>query len=562
MRSLHRKIFELNSNNKYHFIFVLVSLACLIMLKLAYLAQGLFDRIMSVSSFLAWHTMFEFFNLLVASAIFLISYYTYDQTHNLRSIVFGSTYATVGMIGLFHTLSYKGMPMFFVENVCANRATTYWILYSIITAVGYLTASHIPADLKCKYNKLPFIVVPLAISLISFYTVTYFPGVLPAMYIEGQGLTPLKIILEYVVIGIFVLAVVRYLAEYRRTKDHMVILLCMAMVISVFSRLAFTLYGSVYDIYNYLGHIFLIISNYIVFKVIFITGVQKPYMELSKAQSELKRYAENLDQLVTERTSELERINQKLMDDLEYARDIQKAMLPTSLPEINGVSFAAAYFPAERLSGDFYNVFKLDEHSVAICIGDVSGHGVPAAMLTVFVNESIEGFKKSNGDSSNLKSPSEVLNSIYVSFNRTNFKEEVYVVLLFGIYDTRTRVLKYSSGGMNVPPLIVRESGEVSELPVQGFPICKFLEFYPVNYTDYEIKLNKGDKVLFYTDGLTEAENLKGEYFSGERLKKVLSQSKDKTASMTVDSISGAVFEFIGNKELKDDITCLVMDVT
>src|SRR5690606_25604965 len=98
-------------------------------------------------------------------------------------------------------------------------------------------------------------------------------------------------------------------------------------------------------------------------------------------------YSENLNLLVKQRTKDLEEANTMLLKDIEYAKEMQLRLLPNTLPEDSTVTFNAEYLPAERLSGDFYNVIRLDEENLAIYIGDVAGHGVSAAMLTIFVNQ-------------------------------------------------------------------------------------------------------------------------------------------------------------------------------
>lgn len=211
-----------------------------------------------------------------------------------------------------------------------------------------------------------------------------------------------------------------------------------SMVLSIYSEIAFTQYASVYDIYNYLGHIYKFLAFFIIFKVMFINNIRKPYIELYDAKQEIKHYADNLDLLVQTRTEELRKLNNQLMDDLRYAKDIQKAVYPSRLPQEREVVFDTRYFAAEIVSGDFYNIFRRDEDNIAFFIGDVSGHGVPAAMLTVFVNQTVRTILDIE---LGIIKPSKVLNSIYKSFNETNFKEEVYIVMIYALYNKRKRYL-------------------------------------------------------------------------------------------------------------------------
>lgn len=534
--------------------------SCLIF-KLSGLFHGQFEKVMGVVTYLSWHNLFEFSGALVCFSVFIVPYYTYGEDKNLKALFVGSIFLASGILDIFHTLSFKGMPEFLIENRDANRATTLWILSRLITSIGLFAASFIGPETRTRTDKRLFLVAAVLISFSSLTVVTYYPDLLPPMYIDGIGLTRVKKILEYIAMALFAATLVRFLIRYRETQDNLEVMFCIALLLNIFAEYAFISYYSVYDIYNYLGHIYKFVASFVIFRVIFIRDVQKPYIELSRAKDEIKAYAENLDRIVDERTRELKQTNQKLIEDLEYARDIQKALLPSSLPREHEVCFDARYFPAERVSGDFYNVFKLDEQHIGVYIGDVCGHGVPAAMLTVFLNQSMKMIHEEGPEGVKIMSPADVLKNIYKSFNNTNFREDIYLVLLYGVYNRKTKEFVYASAGINVPPLVMEAGGRVSELPVRGFPICKFIEFYSGDYTDMQIQLQKGDKVLFYTDGLIDAENSEGERFSDSRLKAVVERNINQPDVVLAEEITQSVFGFTGSNKLKDDVTFFIMEV-
>lgn len=548
--------------NKNVFAFSAVFIFSFLLFNFAYLLEDWFCGIMNVATYLTWHNLFEFTSILVSFGVFTVSYYTFDQTGDVRFLFLGSVFLSVGLIDMFHTLSFKGMPDFFVPNDSANRATTFWIIARLIAAAGFLATGFIPSHTKCMLKKSIFSMSSFILSIAVLVVVVWFPDILPPMYIENAGgLTKTKIVLEYIVIAIFIAAIITMLFDYKRSGDMSDISLSCALIVTIFSELAFVRYNRVYDIYNYLGHVYKFIAYFIIFRVVFIHNVQKPYNELSQAQNELRNYAENLDKLVEQKTGQLRKMNRKLLEDLEYARDIQRSLLPLHLPLEDGVSFSAGYFPAERVSGDFYNIFKIDEHNIGLYIGDVSGHGVPAAMLTVFAKQSIKSRKETENGTYEIYSPASVLDNVFKSFNSTNFKGEVYFVMLYGVFNRNTRELTYASAGINVPPLILRRNGTVEELPIRGLPICKISDIYPVKYEDSVIALNKGDKLLFYTDGLIEADNIDGEMYSARRLKKLLEKNSSKSASGLSESIVKDVFDFTNPGRLVDDITFFTMEV-
>lgn len=468
----------------------------------------------------------------------------------------------MGILDMFHTLSFKGMSYFLVENSGANRATTYWVIARLVGATGITAGSFIKTNKRSQVDRRVFLGFSLIFSLVIIIIATYFPNLLPTMYIEGVGITQIKAISEYVVILLLCFSGILYLKQYLKRKDSSNLMFSIAIITSIFSELAFVKYSSVYDIYNYIGHVYKFISYFIIFRIAFVNNIEKPYLALFKAKNKLKEYAGNLNNLVAERTKELNKMNQKLLDDLEYARDIQMAILPDKLPNSDTVTFETRYYPAERVSGDFYNITRLDEQWIGMYIGDVSGHGVPAAMLTVFLSQSIKTTKETEGNKFEVIRPSKVLNNLYELYNKVNFKDEVYILVLYAIYNVKTKELVYSSAGMNAPPILLKNNNTISELSIKGLPICKLMNLYPPAYEDKTVQLENGDKVFFYTDGLVESNDKNtGETFTEENLKKLLSQHGSKCSIELCNKIDKSIKNISENAGLKDDITFFTMQV-
>lgn len=533
----------------------------LVLFEKIYLLQPYFGKIMSVSVYLSWHTLLEYASIIISVCIFLIPYYAYQQHRRLRGIVIANIFLIMSIIDMFHTLSYKGMPFFLIENNTANRATTFWIISRLVGALGFVTVTLIKMNQKSRIDRRVFSGISVALTLIILGVVTYFPDLLPAMYIEGKGVTALKKILEYAIILLLIFAGARYFVQYLNKEDKISYMFVMAVIFSVFSELAFVRYYSVYDINNYLGHIYKFISYYIVFRAVFINNIQKPYLQLFEAKKELKASERNLNLLVTERTKELSEKNQKLLRDLEYAREIQKAMIPDKLPNSDKVVFEAGYYPAERVSGDFYNIFRLDEHRIGMYIGDVSGHGVPASMLTVFSYQSIKTTRELEGNRFEIIRPAKVLMNLYELYNNAHFMNDVYILVLYAIFDTRTNELIYSSAGMNAQPLIVKQSG-IWEMDIRGLPICNLMDLCKADYTDKTIQLEKGDRIFFYSDGLVELNNKQtGEYFSLENLKNILTENHGRNSADVCLEIDKQIRNFADEGSLKDDVTYFMLQV-
>lgn len=525
------------------------------------LYNNFFTQIMSVATYLTWHNLFEFLSIFASFSIFIVTYYIYDQSGNLRIIMLACSFVVMGFLDTFHTLSFKGMADFFIVNDSANRSTTFWILSRLIGSLGFLTASLIPANKTSKLNKWLFITPTILLIISLLVIVTFKSDFFPAMYIEESGLTEIKIILEYIVVIVMIATFFIIQREYRIFNKRLDYLVMIALLLSIFSEFAFVSYGSVYDAYNYLGHLYKVAAYYFLFKAIYVENVTIPYKELVIAQNELKEYSDNLNYLVKERTKELENINHILMNDIESARLMQRSLLPEKLPQDLHVSFYASYIPAERLSGDFYNVIKLDEENIALYIGDVAGHGVSAAMLTVFANQNIKPVKDPESDTNEIISPGYVLKNLYKSFNVTNYKIETYLVMLYGIYNTKKRSFTYASGGINVPPMIIKSSGEILEMDTEGFPICKLGDFFMPYFKDISIQLNPGDKILLYTDGLVEVKSEKGIIFNQQDLKDFLIQNYYMKASILYTSIKEHFLHKVGQDSLMDDVTFLMIEI-
>lgn len=541
---------------------ILIFLLSVVLYVIAALYNDTFMNLMSVSNYLTWHIIFEFSSIMVSFSIFTVAYFVYEESGSLRIIMLGCAFLAMGILDSFHTLSFKGMADIFIPNTTANRATTLWILSRTFGSIGFLSAAYIPINLKSNIKKLVFAGITAIFSFFLFLITTYHSDYLPQMLVEGAGLTKIKVMMEYLIILIMGYTFIIVAIEYEKTSSRREYMFMVALIFLMFSEFAFTNYGSVYDAFNYLGHIYKIIAYMVLYKAIYIENVSQPYREMKKARYELKEYSDNLNFIVKQRTKELEEMNAVLMNDIEYAREMQRCLMPSQMPQEPEVSFHAEYLPAERLSGDFFNVVKLDENNIAVYMGDVSGHGVSAAMLTVFAFQNILPLKEEEDGAYEIISPGYVLKTIYKGFNKTNFNVETYIVMLYGIYNIKTKLFTYSSAGMNVSPYIIKKSGEVQELCSKGFPICKLGEYVMPFYDDRTVQLEPGDKMMLYSDGLVEAKNKRNEIYGQHEMKEFIAKNAHLHARDLEVKIKNNLYNHIGHGEkLMDDATFLIMEV-
>ncbi len=552
-----KSIIDIRKYYKIIFVFII----SLILHIIAAIYNDVFVNIMSVTSYLTWHIIFEFASILVSFSIFAASYFIYEELGNLKMIVLGCAFLAMGFLDTFHALSYKGMAEFFIINNTANRATTLWILSRLIGSLGFLASILTPSHFVSKIRKEIFAILTTTIAFVLFFIVTYYPGFFPQMLIEGQGITNIKILLEYIIIFIMAVSFVLVAADYRKTSSNRELMFMIVFILSIFSEFAFTNYGSVYDAFNYIGHLYKVIAYLILYRSIYVENISTPYREMKIAKNELKQYSDNLNVIVEERTKELEQMNSILLTDIESAKEMQRCLLPSQMPNNTSVSFHAQYFAAERLSGDFYNVIQLDEDNIAIYIGDVSGHGVSAAMLTVFANQNIKPLKEEDF-TGEIVEPGFVLKSIYKNFNNTNYKTETYILMLYGIYNTKSKSFTYASAGINAAPYVIKKSGEILELNAKGFPICKLGDLNMPFYDNRNTQLEIGDKILFFTDGLVEAKNTDGHMYGYDRLRAFLEKNYKLDGDRLNIAIKNKLFGYMGtNQDLMDDVTYLIMEV-
>ncbi|HZJ82975.1 MAG TPA: SpoIIE family protein phosphatase, partial [Clostridia bacterium] len=313
-----------------------------------------------------------------------------------------------------------------------------------------------------------------------------------------------------------------------------------------------------YDTYNLLGHVYKFIAYYLFFSGLFVINIQKPYQDLSMAEEKLNAYVEDLERTVGLRTKEIIKANNKIVKNLKDANHIQKALMTTDFPKIPGMGFSAKYLPCEQVGGDFYNVFRLDEHNVGILIGDVAGHGVSAAMVNVFINQNMR-FRVDYDDRYRILTPRGVLMNLYHVYNKMSFPDEMYVVLFYGIYNTLSRELSYASAGMNTHPLILKANGDVSYMEMDGFPICKFGTYFKPSYETETKQLSPGDTMVFYSDGLGEIDRKRPELFSKEKMIEYLKGMQNHSAEEISQALLDAYHALLGDKEMLDDVTVLVV---
>jgi sigma-B regulation protein RsbU (phosphoserine phosphatase) len=250
---------------------------------------------------------------------------------------------------------------------------------------------------------------------------------------------------------------------------------------------------------------------------------------------------------------ELRKAYQTLDRELKIVGEIQRSLLPAKLPKISTLDLAAHYQPAHRAGGDYYDFFPLPEGKWGVFIGDVSGHGTPAAVLMA-VTHCI-----AHTHPGPPMPPGTVLEYINQHLaERYTHHTDTFVTAFFGVYDPAAHTLTYASAGHNPPRLKCCRDGDVHSLEGPGGLPLGIIQH--ARYEESVQTLHPGDQLIFYTDGITEAHNPQGELFSVERLDAEL-QACQLHAGALMDSVLSAVETFADGRPADDDRTLIVARV-
>ncbi len=249
-------------------------------------------------------------------------------------------------------------------------------------------------------------------------------------------------------------------------------------------------------------------------------------------------------------SQELGKQNEQLKEDLSIARKLQCSLLPKQQSVGENISFSYIYKPCEMIGGDFLDIFEIDEDHVGIYIADVSGHGVAASMLTMFLRAAI--------DKSSL-SPSKVLTQLYYEFNKNGFEDELYISVFYGIINISDYSFSYSNAGLNVSPILF-SGDDYKLLRIRGIPISNWVD--NPEYTETTQKLNPKDRLLFYTDGIIEIKNNSSEQFGEDRIVEHFLR-KDLNPSSIISKLVDKALSFSGSSmhEIMDDITVALLEM-
>jgi len=241
---------------------------------------------------------------------------------------------------------------------------------------------------------------------------------------------------------------------------------------------------------------------------------------------------------------------QKLEEELDLAREIQRNLLPQQIPLYNNFEIAAMNLSSKQVGGDYYDIIPLDKNTFCTAIADVSGKGVPASLLMANIQAFLQVICRQNIP---LDEATGLINDL-ISQNTSDGK---FITFFWGIFNDINKEIKYVNAGHN-PPLLVR-NGKISKLETGGIILGVMKTFTP--YISETIKMNKGDVLILFTDGITEAMNKHNEEFSDKSLETLALSISDKTSGEIVEKIQQEVQKFAEGTTQSDDMTLVVVKV-
>jgi sigma-B regulation protein RsbU (phosphoserine phosphatase) len=241
-----------------------------------------------------------------------------------------------------------------------------------------------------------------------------------------------------------------------------------------------------------------------------------------------------------------------LLREMEIARDVQQRLLPQSQPLIPGLEYAGYCRSAELVGGDYYDFLPTPTGGLLFTLGDVSGKGIPAAVLMASLQASLR--------SQVVRAPVSIaaligdLNKAVYSFSTA----DKYSTLFCGMLDVRTRKLSYVNAGQVRPVLLRSSDGQVERLDGGGLPVGML---YASEYDEGEVLLQPGDAVMCFSDGISEATNSKNEMWNESEVERIVRTCRGLTAQQMVDLMVAAAARFTGEAEQADDMTVVAIRV-
>ncbi|MGC2543283.1 MAG: PP2C family protein-serine/threonine phosphatase, partial [Candidatus Sulfotelmatobacter sp.] len=349
--------------------------------------------------------------------------------------------------------------------------------------------------------------------------------------VRGPGTGFVPVLLYTLIIGNLTTPIMNHLAPFssrlRFPLDwiaYLTLLFCTAVaVVSLTLTIVMVLYGDPFN--SFVAQLWG--TGKLVVVVILIVGSVRHLHEESRVRLEGKN-------VELQRAVEIGNTrSQQQEQELDKAREIQEGLLPKKIPQVRGLEVAGTWLPARVVGGDYFDVLKFSESKIGVCIGDVVGKGISAALLMANLQASFRAF------ASEAVSPGPLVSKLNEVISN-NIAADKFVTFGYCLIDTTDKRLTYASAG-HCPPILFHKSGEAVPLKEGGTPLGIFPDR---KYEDAGLQLESGDRLVLYTDGLTEAMNSDEQEFGERRLIELGSRNIALSASEMLAAIKKEVVSF------------------
>lgn len=291
--------------------------------------------------YLVFHNVAEIFSVIVSMSIFGLGWTSYTRTHDRHSLYLSSAFLAIGLIDFMHTLGHVGMPDFITENT-ANKSSQFWIAVRLYAAVIFLTSAFFRHNNRQLWISRPVMLAfSLTFTVATYVLVIVFPGVLPDTFIPGIGLTVFKKNAEYLIILLLAVPAIIYARDALQRKDRYNAYYSAALILCVFSELAFALYSNFFDSFNMLGHVYKILAFALIYKGLFIASIVRPYETLATVNNEL-------NQKIIEHAAAQKQI-ESLSQDLMRITETERSQIAGELHDSLGQSLVLASLNLKQL---------------------------------------------------------------------------------------------------------------------------------------------------------------------------------------------------------------------
>ncbi|NJC87103.1 MAG: PAS domain S-box protein [Desulfuromonas sp.] len=247
-----------------------------------------FDTVIDKETYVTFHNAAEFFSIVVSLSVFSVGWFTFEQSRDRHGLLLGTVFLAVGLLDFMHAMSNAAMPAFISPN-STNKSTQFWLAARLFGASTLLASAFVYPESQFRWlSKKVLMTSALLVTAVTFTAIVFFPAYVPATAIQGAGLTPLKRVLEFLVIILLLFAAVAYWKRMTVTGNRLLVYYLAAFIISIFSEVFFASYTTGFDTYNVLGHIYKVIAFCLIYKAVFISSVNSPYLKLADAMEGLR----------------------------------------------------------------------------------------------------------------------------------------------------------------------------------------------------------------------------------------------------------------------------------